>query len=125
MKALDLDGFDFDRDALVAAVDLAGRGRSVEIGYQYDGAETIAAMGWYAQAAYKGARLIEEGRGPVEALARRLLKGARCRRCGKPVRLNGERGCRWTRRGDRWVPGCGKPIDRSIPAPLARGSDDA
>lgn len=116
----------FDQDALTAGVDLVGRSgaRDIEIGYDDDDPDDVR---WHAQASYRGARLIADNHADpisaVEALGRRVLAGARCRRCGKPIRLSA-RGkakgtCRWRRHGDRWRPGCGKPIDTSIPHPFA------
>lgn len=89
--------------------------------------------GWYAHAQYRGARIIAENHpGPVEAaeaLARKLLTGAKCK-CGKLVALSDhgafaydEAGmadgsvwtaqaaaaagqCRWRRNGPRWEGGC-------------------
>jgi hypothetical protein len=116
---------DFDQDALIAGVDLMGRSgaRNIEIGYLHDDVP-IEEAGWYAQASYNGARLIAEDKpGPVEAveaLARKMLRGARCRRCGKMVELSdGGTGCRWRREGPGWVPGCGLDIDQSIELPSA------
>lgn len=128
---IDLPGSaSFDEDALVAAIDLAGRSgaRSIDVGYHEDEPEPDA-LNWYAQAHYRGARIMGEGRDPIEAaeaLARKLLRGALCRRCGEPILLSSvpavARGCRWTRNGRKYEPGCGKPIDRTIPtAPGARG----
>jgi hypothetical protein len=80
----------FDQDALVAAIDLVGRSgaHSVEVGYLHDDVP-VEEAGWYAQCSFRGARLIEENyRDPVqaaEALARRLLNGALCRRCGELI----------------------------------------
>jgi len=112
----------FDQDALTAALDLVGRSgaSSIEVGYLHDDVP-VEQAGWYCQCTYRGARLIAENqRGPVEAteaLARRVLDGATCRRCGEIIRLSdGPKGCRWTRKGEKWEPGCGKPIDFSIPA---------
>lgn len=126
----------WDEDALVAAVDLVGRtgARNFEVGYLHDDVP-MADAGWYAHAQYQGARITEEDhRGPVEAaeaLARRLLSGAKCARCGRLVALTdhgayfpGEVAhladgttwtreeaeaagqCRWTRQGRRWAMGC-------------------
>lgn len=122
---------DFDEDALFAAFDLAHRAgaKSIELGYHEDDPKPDA-LNWYADCALKGTRIIAEGVGPVEAaeaLGRKLLRGGTCRRCGEPIMLGGPkvaRGCRWTRRGKRWEPGCGKPIDSSIPAPLAPASQN-
>lgn len=117
---------DFDEDAIVACVDLGHRSgaKDFKIGYHEDEPQE-GALNWYAEAHFKGARIFGEGVGPVEAadaLSRRLLKGARCRRCGKPIRLGGPSAggkgkCRWSRQGAEWVPGCGKPIDPSIKLP--------
>lgn len=111
-----------DQDAIVAAADLVQRSgaRQFEIGYRNDDEGLPPTeQGWYAHAVFRGRRVIEESVGPVEAaegLARRLLDGARCRRCGEPIRLDDtDPGCRWTRMGPKWRPGCGLPIDRSIP----------
>lgn len=110
----------FDSDALVAAVDLAGRSgaRQVEIGWNcpHDNADDTdhhcEQTRWYAQAKYKGARLFFEDSDPVvaaEQLARRILDGAKCAHCGLPVALSDRFGlaaCRWTREGNRWKRGC-------------------
>lgn len=118
-----------DEDALIAGVDLVGRSgaRAIEIAYDDDDPEKVT---WSATATFNGAKLFFDGKADpveaVEALARRLLQGARCRRCGKPIRLASNRsGCRWRREGPKWVPGCDKPIDTSIPTPLAQGGPDA
>lgn len=112
----------FDQDALTAGLDLIRRSgaKSVEFGYLHDDVP-IEQADWYCQCMYSGARLIvEHHRGPVEAveaLARRILDGALCRRCGQAIQLSdGKSGCRWTRSGAKWEPGCDKPIDRTIPA---------
>lgn len=120
---------DFDQDAMVAAVDLIGRSGAseIEIGYDDDDPANVT---WHAQAKYHGARLFFDGKADpieaVEALARRVLRGARCRRCGAPIMLqtppgvSGRKGCRWRREGAEWIPGCGKPIDTSIKSPITR-----
>lgn len=83
---------DQDQDALDAALDLVGRSgaRNLEIGYVREGVPSEEA-GWYAHAQYGGVRLIvEEHRGPAEAaeaLARRVLTGAKCAHCGGLVAL--------------------------------------
>jgi hypothetical protein len=123
-----------DEDALVACVDLVGRtgATGFEIGYLHEDVPAEQA-GWYAHAQLRGARIIvEDHRGPVEAadaLARRLLSGAKCR-CGRLVALS-DRGafaytkahtvdgqswtaeqaaavgqCRWRRVAARWQMGC-------------------
>jgi hypothetical protein len=124
-----------DEDVVTAAVDLVGRSgaTSLQVGYLHDDVPTDEA-GWYAHAQYRGARIIAENhRGPVEAceaLARRLLTGAKCAHCSGLVALS-SRGaafypgavlvdgsefaegdararpqCRWTRRGQTWKRGC-------------------
>ena len=104
-----------DQDAITACVDLAHRSgaRAVEIGYLNDEDDPAFAMRgpeWYAHAQLKGARITVEGcSGPTEAtdgLARRLLEGAKCAHCSRPVSLVGTTGCRWTRMGARWARGC-------------------
>lgn len=123
-----------DQDAVVATADLVGRtgGTEFEIGYLHDDVPTEEA-GWYATAVFRGAKIIEDDHpGPTEAaeaLARRLLSGARCK-CGALVALSdsgavafdnvtmadGSRWtaeqaqragqCRWTRMGARWKRAC-------------------
>lgn len=125
----------FDDDAVQAAADLVGRSgaRELEIGYLHDDVPSEQA-GWYAKVTYRGSRLIEEDhRGPVEAceaLARRILLGAKCAHCGGLVALSDDgavafaqahmadgttwtakqamatKQCRWRRHGNRWVRGC-------------------
>lgn len=128
-------GPEIDQDAVIAAADLVGRSgaREFEIGYVNDDVPVEQAA-WYAQAVYKGARiLVENHRGPAEAaeaLARRIMTGAKCAHCGGLVALSDagafvfERQemadgttwgpeqaaaagqCRWRRIGDRWERGC-------------------
>lgn len=127
-----------DEDAVVAAVELVGRtgATGFEIGYLHDDVPSDRA-GWYAHAQYKGARISEEDhRGPTEAadaLARRLLTGAKCTGCGGLVALSDAGAiaypsatltdgtkwdaktavaatqCRWTRAGRHWQKGCQLP----------------
>lgn len=124
----------FDEDAVVACVDLVGRtgATGFEIGYLHDDVPSEEA-GWYAHAQLRGARITEQDhRGPTEAadaLARRILTGARCK-CGRLVALSDSGAvafedvtmadgtkwtaeearqagqCRWRRQGNRWVMGC-------------------
>jgi hypothetical protein len=126
-----------DEDAVIAAVDLVGRSGATgfEFGYLHDDVPTEEA-GWWAKAQYRGARIsVQDHRGPVEAceaLARRILTGAKCAHCGGLVALS-DRGavayggqmadgttftleqaraagrCRWTREGQRWARGCEVP----------------
>lgn len=111
----------FEQDAMVASLDLIRRmgAKTTEFGYLDDDVPVEEAR-WWAYAQFRGARVqVDDEKGPVEALealARRLLKGARCRRCGEPVTLvDGVQGCRWRRVGQKWEPGCNLPIDYSIP----------
>jgi hypothetical protein len=144
------------QDILIAAADIAGRAGATgfQIGYLSDDRPGT----WYAYARFRGARITVQAQpGPAEAaeaLARALLTGAKCR-CGRlvalddagavafarPVMTDGttwtareaaQAGqCRWTRHGDRWVPGCpgGQATSgegRPAPPPSAtRGSSRA
>lgn len=144
---------DLDDDAIVAAVDLVGRAgaEGFEIGFLHDDVP-VEDAGWYAHAQYRGTRIIEEDhRGPTEAaeaLARRLLTGAKCR-CGRLVALSdggavafpGARmadgstwsgaeieaagQCRWTRQGRRWVRGCEDDPTQPPPHPPLPGPNRA
>lgn len=112
----------FDEDALMASCELVRRAGAsgLEFGFLEDDAATVAEGRWWAYAQFRGARIqVDEMPGPVEAveaLARRLLTGAKCRRCGEQIVLNDHAvGCRWTRVGKTWEAGCGKPIDHTIP----------
>lgn len=128
----------FDEDALFAAVDLVGRcgATGFDLGFLHDDVP-IETAAWYAFARFKGTRVIEEGYpGPVEAaeaLARRLLTGAKCVSCGGLIALSDAGAiayeqaqmadgstwtveqaraaglCRWERRRDTWVSGCKAP----------------
>jgi hypothetical protein len=100
---------ELDDDAVIACFNLAGRtgARDAEIGYLHDDPP----HGWYAHARYQGARImVEDMAGPVEAadaLARRLLAGAKCQHCRRTVVLSGGGlACRWRRMGPQWVRGC-------------------
>lgn len=124
----------FDDDAAVAAVDLVGRtgATNLDFGYLHEDAP-VAQAGWWAHAQYRGSRItVENQPGPVEALealARRLLTGARCTHCQGLIALSdggavahpgqmldgttwteGElrtvHQCRWRRMGPRWERGC-------------------
>lgn len=124
-----------DDDATVAAADLVGRTGATQfkIGYLHDDVPPEEA-GWYAHAQYRGARItVEDQPGPAEAadaLARRLLTGAKCYHCGGLVTLSDDSAfafhrartvdgvrwdieqsaaagwCRWRRIGNRWEGGC-------------------
>ena len=125
-----------DDDRIIAAAGLVGRtgATSFEIGYLHDGVPNAEA-GWFAFARYKGARItVENQMSPpraAEALAVRLLTGAKCMGCGKLVALSGigafafanpvmtdgtiftyEQArsaglCRWKRTGNKWGSECG------------------
>jgi hypothetical protein len=103
------NGLHIDQDALDAGIDLIGRtgARSFEVGFVND----TPPHRWYAHAQYEGARIIAEDHpGPVEAieaLARRLLRDAKCIHCGKIISIMSApdpNRCRWTRHGMRWTP---------------------
>lgn len=101
-----------DSDAIVACADLARRSgaTSFTVGYLHDNVP-VEEAGWYAEAVFRGAKLIGEGRSPdgaADALAHRLLDGATCTRCHEPITLaDSSRGCRWRRFGETWRRGCG------------------
>lgn len=107
---------EMDDDAFNAAVELIGRtgANAFEIGFAREDVP-VEQAGWYAQAQYRGARIIvEEHRTPVEAaeaLARRLLTGGRCTHCRGTITLSDRApttgpACRWTRQAARWERGC-------------------
>jgi hypothetical protein len=131
----------FDEDVLLAAVDLVGRtgATNFEIGYLNDPEEPeYAERGpeWWAKAQYQGNRISVDGfdraEGAAQALAVRILTGAKCR-CGRLVALSDDGAiaypttamadgttwtadearaagqCRWTRHGPSWQPSCPKP----------------
>lgn len=99
------------KDALLAGVGLVGRtgATGFTVGHVNEPHEK---PDWYAQAEYRGRRIIVEHLpGPVsatEALARRLLRNGTCSRCNLVVKLGGSGGkaCRWWRDGRTWRRGC-------------------
>lgn len=105
----DLDGE--AKEALRAGIDLVGRtgATGCTVGHVNEAHER---PDWWAQAEYKGARVIVEHHpGPVsatEALARRLLRDGTCTHCHRVVKLGGTGGkaCRWWRDGRTWRRGC-------------------
>lgn len=137
-----------DDDAVKACAELVRRtgATQLEIGYLHDDVPAEDA-GWYAHAHYNGSRITtEDHRGPVEAadaLARRLLQGARCTHCHGLVTLSSEGvlaykhatmtdgtkwtaeqaaaapQCRWRRIGDHWKRGCEVPGNPATGAPTA------
>lgn len=100
-----------ETDAILACADLCARAgaQQFEFGYIRDEPEN---PGWYAQAYFRGARLIADERpSPDEAcdaLARRILAGGKCTGCGKTVALTNptKQKCAWHRDGPAWVRGC-------------------
>lgn len=145
--------FILDQDAVVAAADLVGRSgaRELEVGWHCPHPDppddhTCPHVTWHAQAGYLGAHgivttTVTGQPGPVEAveaLARKLLTGAKCR-CGRLVALSDDGAvahldaelidgttwtveqaakagqCRWTRHGQRWEPSCDAPPIRKGP----------
>lgn len=141
---------DLDEDALNAALNLIGRtgARDLEIGYANDDAKDSRDGDWYAICSYTGVKVMEEHHpGPVQAtdaLARRLLTGAKCTHCGGLIALS-DRGayiapgavlldgtrmdaaayaampqCRWRRLGNRWERGCADRLPDRPPGPTRR-----
>lgn len=109
----------FDEDALIAGVELVHRSgaSSCEIGHTGDEDaewdELDEPVTWWAKAQYRGAVLTSESYhdpiAAVEALARRVLKGAQCVGCKRTIALSGvgdRKLCRWTREGKHWMPAC-------------------
>lgn len=124
-------------DRFTAAVRLVGNtgAKTLEVGYLHDNVPAEQAA-WWATAAYQGAKVgVENHAGPaeaIEALAEKLLTGARCQWCAGLValstagavaypgcvmadgsRMPGSREeiaalgqCLWGRNGARWEPGC-------------------
>lgn len=114
-------GYEFDEEALTAAIDLVGRTGAKDVTFGYlDDDVPIQDARWWAKVMY-GERspvgvatvMTEDHVGPVEAmeaLAHRLLDGGQCQFCGRKVALSEYRNnrCRWRRVGDTWHPGCRK-----------------
>lgn len=133
-----------DNDRLIAAVDLVGRSgaRNFEVGYLHDDVPAIQAA-WWASARYKGTIIMVENEpdpwSAAEHLAVKLLTGGQCQGCGGLVALEELGGfaffnatlvdgrswtaleaveaglCRWERKGDKWIAGCGG-VKREPPA---------
>lgn len=102
------------QERIIAAVDLAGRAgaRMLEFGYLHDDVPVDQA-GWWAHATWQGARLmVDDQPGPaeaLEALAARILTGAQCQGCRRPVTLDDPApagACHWYRTGARWTRAC-------------------
>ena len=104
-----------EEDSVIACADLVKRtgAEHFQIGYLHDDVP-VAEAGWYAEARYRGGRIIaQDHAGPSEAadaLARRILIGGTCQGCHRVITLiSAKRGqCRWRRMADRWVNGCGR-----------------
>lgn len=141
--------YPLDEDAMTAAVELVGRAGAaqLQVGYLHEDKPAHEAD-WWAHAQYKGARItVEHHVGPVEALealAIRILTGARCTHCLGLVALSDDgaiaypgsrmadgtvwteeeiraaRLCRWTRVGKHWRRGC-ETTNRSKAAAAKRG----
>lgn len=121
-------------DRVVAALDLVRRTGASELQFGYLHEDVpVDEADWWAHAQYQGARImVEEHIGPeeaLEALAQRLLTGAKCAHCGGLVALSDKGAwawpglmadgtswsedeirragqCRWRRVGSEWVRGC-------------------
>ena len=105
---------ELDLDAVTACADLCARSGATdfEVGYLEDDVPLEKAR-WYAQTSYRGARIfVDEKASPDEAcdaLARRILAGGQCTRCGRKVAINKggpPNRCNWYRDGPSWVRGC-------------------
>lgn len=102
-------------DELLAGVELFHRmgANSFEVGH-VDDTPLAEDARWYATATWRGTKVTEEEhRHPteaVDALARRLLEGGQCVRCGAVVTTKYEGAppgaCRWFRDGPHWTRGC-------------------
>lgn len=130
---------ELDEDVLLATVELVGRtgAKNFEIGWLNDpGEPSYEAHGpqWWCKAQYRGERLFVEGfdrpDDACQALAERLLHGAKCNHCGALVALSDDGAfafqtahlvdgttwtaeqasaagqCRWRREGPHWKRGC-------------------
>lgn len=119
-----------DEEALVAAVDLVGRTGATDVTFGWlndPGEHAYERRGpqCYAHAQYRGARVTVEDFpdlvAVVEALADRLMRGAKCAWCGNAIVLPGVPDdvvgvrfndgsklgvCRWERTGARWDRTC-------------------
>jgi hypothetical protein len=124
-------------DVVIACVDLIGRTGAKEFtfGYLHDDVPAEQAD-WWAAASYQGARIqVEHHKSPdaaTQALAQRLLTGAKCTHCHGLIALSDEgamfyegaalvdgskftreeaetrRQCRYRLVRNRWVRGCAK-----------------
>lgn len=121
---------DLELDPIVAVTDLALRtgATSSEIGFLDDEDDPIESRDpmyprWWIKVYFKTTKvsktgkrvpaattiIVENYRSPDEAadaMARKLLVGAECQHCLKPVTINDTPGCRWYRTKDRWMRGC-------------------
>lgn len=126
VDGLDVELSQAQLDQLVAVVDLAGRAgaESIYIGETDEGI-------WEVTAQYRGAHPIAAESSEIgeaaDTLARRLLTGAACTGCHKPVTLSDvetlqKKGCRWYRNSARWARGCDTPPGPKCPSCGAVGS---
>lgn len=107
--------------AILAITDLVRRAGATafQVGFKHD-MPRVEDQGWYAEAFFGEKKITEEGRNVIDAcmaLAFTLLDNTLCRRCGRPITVFGADGvfCRFRIEGDHWRPGCGLPVDLSIP----------
>lgn len=114
---------DYNLDIVIACADLAARAgaKAFELGHIHDDVP-VAEAAWFAEAMWKGHRVIAQDHSSPSAaalaLAEDILTGATCR-CGRDVALSdGRDGCRWRLAGDRWQPGCDAP-----PLPIGEQGD--
>lgn len=102
--------------AAQAAADLSRRAGATSFSLSYGNED--GKVVWRAVAEMPGGFKVGAAHSPIIAcdkLAVELLDGSVCRRCNHVVALSGSDPtlCRYRRRGDRWLPGCGLPVDHS------------
>jgi hypothetical protein len=140
-------------EAFTAALALVGHtgAKTLEIGYLHDDVPADQAA-WWATATYRGAKLqVENHNSPttaMEALAEKLMTGARCQWCSGLVALSRDGAvafpgtvmadgsrmpgsveeitalgqCLWQRHGARWEPGCLHGASTAPDAPRDRAA---
>lgn len=101
-----------NNDRLMAAVEAIARAGAddFELGFLDDDVPMEDAR-WWAKAQWKGTRVqVDDQAGPdvaAEALAKKVLQGGQCVRCGFTITLDlTGPGCRWRRRDAHWLRGC-------------------
>lgn len=99
-------------DRLNAAVEAIARAgaNDFEIGF-LDPDVPMEDAHWWAKAQWKGTRVqVDDRPGPdaaADALAKKVLVGGQCIRCGRIITLNTfGLGCFWRREGAHWLRGC-------------------